>query len=210
MDAVISHRRRPVVRIVGLPADGYFPDMHDTAACLGLNLKTLRGARGFSQHRAAALAGIPRATWATLESGAANPTMMVLVRVASALQVRVDELIAPPRPAGRLYRAESLGVRKRGDAAVRDLLPEKLPCVELGRLSLPPGASFVGVPHTTGTREYLTCERGRLALAVGGEVFELDAGDVVVFQGDRRHSYRNPSREPAVGYSVVLLGGPTP
>jgi len=184
--------------------------MDATAVCLGHNLKTLRATRGFSQHRAAALAGIPRATWATLESGAANPTITVLVRVAAALQVRVDELIAPPRPAGRLYRADALQVRKRGDAAIRDLLPEKLPCVEIGRMALPPRASFVRVPHTTGTREYLTCERGRIALAAGGETFELAAGDVVVFQGDRRHSYRNPGREPAVGYSVVLLAGPTP
>lgn len=184
--------------------------MDGTPGNLGLNLRTLRAARGFSQQRAAALAGIPRATWATLESGAANPTIAVLVRVAEALQVRVDELIAPPRPAGRLYRAATLAVRKRGGAAIRDLLPEKLPCVEIGRLALPPGASFVGVPHTTGTREYLTCERGRLALAAGGDVFDLEAGDVVVFQGDRRHSYRNPGREPAVGYSVVLLAGPTP
>jgi quercetin dioxygenase-like cupin family protein len=68
----------------------------------------------------------------------------------------------------------------------------------------------VGVPHTAGTREYLTCERGRITLAAAGEVFELGAGDVVVFQGDRRHSYRNPGRDPAVGYSVVLLAGPTP
>jgi mannose-6-phosphate isomerase-like protein (cupin superfamily) len=89
-------------------------------------------------------------------------------------------------------------------------LPEKLPCVEIGRMALPPGASFVGVPHTTGTREYLTCERGRIALVAGGQTFDLAAGDVVVFQGDRRHSYRNPGREPAVGYSVVLLAGPTP
>ena len=184
--------------------------MDDTAAHLGTNLKALRAVRGFSQHRASALAGIPRATWATLESGAANPTITVLVKVAGALQVRVDELIAPPRPAGRLYRADALVVRRRGDAAIRDLLPEKLPCVEIGRLALPPGASFVGVPHTGGTREYLTCERGRITLAAAGDVFELGAGDVVVFQGDRRHSYRNPGREPAVGYSVVLLAGPTP
>jgi hypothetical protein len=26
-----------------------------------------------------------------------------------------------------------------------------------------------------------------------------------VFRGDQRHSYRNPGREAAVGYSVVLL-----
>jgi len=86
---------------------------------------------------------------------------------------------------------------------------EKLPCAEIGRIELPPGTSFVGVPHTAGTREYLTCERGRLELVTGGDVFALAPGDVVVFNGDQRHSYRNGGRESAVGYSVVLLGGPS-
>ncbi len=184
--------------------------MDVSPAHLGTNVRALRAARGFSQHRAAALAGIPRATWATLESGSANPTLTVLVRVASALQVRVEELIAPPRPTGRLYRADRLSVRRRGAATVRDLLPEKLPCAEIGRLELPPGVSLVGVPHTPGTREYLTCEAGRLILVTAGETFELVPGDVVVFRGDQRHSYRNPGRVPAVGYSVVLLAAPVP
>lgn len=177
-------------------------------ASLAANLRALRAARGFSQQRAATLAGIPRATWATLESGSANPTLTVLVRVAGALQVRVEELIAPPAPTGRLYRADLLAVRRRGGATVRDLLPEKLPCAEIGRIEIPPGGSFVGVPHTAGTREYLTCEAGRMALVTAGEVFELAPGDVVVFPGDQRHSYRNSGRVSAVGYSVVLLAGP--
>ena len=33
----------------------------------------------------------------------------------------------------------------------------------------------------------------------------LSAGDVVVFRGDQRHSYHNPGRAPAIGYSVVVL-----
>ncbi len=55
--------------------------------------------------RSPSLAGIPRATWANLESGAANPTLAVLVGVAQALQVRLEELIEPPRRSGRLYPA---------------------------------------------------------------------------------------------------------
>lgn len=180
--------------------------MDVATAHLAENLRALRAARGVSQHKAAALAGIPRATWATLESGSANPTLTVLVRVAAALQVRLEELIAPPRPSGRLYRAETLAARRRGGATVRDLLPEKLPCAEIGRLELPPGTTFTGVPHTAGTREYLTCERGRLELVTRGAVFGLAPGDVVVFDGAQRHAYRNPGRDPAIGYSVVLLG----
>jgi DNA-binding XRE family transcriptional regulator len=172
------------------------------------NLRTLRATRALSQQRAAALAGVPRATWATLESGTGNPTLAILVSVAASLQVRIEELIAPPRPSGRLYRGTDLPVRHRGGASLRDLLPEKLPCVELGRIELSPGASFVGVPHTPGTREYLACETGTLVLTTGGEGFQLEPHDVVVFRGDQRHSYRNPGRVRAIGYSIVLLGAP--
>jgi len=182
--------------------------MDGVSAHLGENLRTLRTARGLSQERAAGIADVPRATWATLESGGANPTLAVLVRVAAALQVRIEELIAPPRPTGRHYRAADLPLRRRGGVVGRDLLPEKLPCAEIARIEIPPGATMTGAPHTTGTREYLACESGRLVLATGGESFELAPRDVVVFQGDQRHSYRNPGRTRAIGYSVVLLASP--
>ena len=81
---------------------------------------------GSAQQQIAKLAGIPRATWANLESGAANPTLAVLVKVANALQVRLEELIEPPRRSGRLYPAAALPTRKRGDVTVRKLLPETI------------------------------------------------------------------------------------
>ena len=51
------------------------------------NVRTLREARGLSQQQIAKLAAVPRATWTNLESGTANPTLAVLVKVAGALQV---------------------------------------------------------------------------------------------------------------------------
>src|SRR5690606_692195 len=132
---------------------------------LAANLRRLRDARGLSQQQAAALATLPRPTWATLESGSANPTLAVLLRTAAALQVSIEELIGPPRETGKLYRAPQLRVRRRGAVTVRDLLPEKIPGMEIERLELPRGAVLHGIPHTPGTREYLACERGRLELA---------------------------------------------
>ncbi len=169
------------------------------------NLRQLREARGLTQAQVAKLAALPRPTWATLESGSGNPTLGVLVRVAAALQVSIEELIGPPRATGRLYAAASLRTRRRGTVRTRDLLPDAIPGIELERMELPPGGHMNGIPHTPGTREYLTCERGRVQLAAAGESFDLAAGDVVVFRGDQRHSYRNPGREHAVAYSVVLF-----
>ncbi len=180
--------------------------MHsDVAVNLADNMRQLRESRGITQERMAKLAGIPRPTWANLESGGANPTLTVLVRVASALGVSVEELIAPPRASAKLYAASDLPVRTRGRVAIRRLLPEPLSGLELERFELPAGASMSGVPHTPGTREYLTCEVGSVELSAGGALWTLSPGDVVVFRGDQKHGYRNPGRATAVAYSVVTL-----
>ena len=176
-----------------------------TAINLGRNIATLREACGQSQQKIARVAGIPRATWANLESGAANPTLAVLIKVAHALQVRLEELIEPPRRTGRLYRAGVLPSRTRGSVTVRKLLPETIAGLEIERMELPPRASMAGVPHTAGTREYLTCERGQIELSAGGDSFALEPGDVVVFRGDQRHGYRNPGATTAIAYSVIAF-----
>jgi transcriptional regulator with XRE-family HTH domain len=177
----------------------------DLAGRLAANIKQLRVTRGMTQQQMAKLSGLPRATWANLESGAANPTLAVLHGVASALQVSLEELISTPRSATKFYPRESLTTVERGPALVRKLLPDKVPGMEIDRMELPPGGRMVGVPHTPGTREYLTCESGAIVLHVAGERWQLAPGDVVVFRGDQRHSYANPGTRASVGYSVVLL-----
>lgn len=180
--------------------------MNEAAAVnLGRNIQQLREARGLSQQQIAGIVDMPRATWANLESGAANPTLSVLVKVAEALQVRLEELIEPPRRTGRLYAAATLPKRKRGEVTVRQLLPETIAGLEIDRMELPPGAAMSGVPHTPGTREYLTCERGQIELSAAGESWTLAPGDVVVFRGDQKHGYRNPGSRAAVAYSVVAF-----
>jgi transcriptional regulator with XRE-family HTH domain len=176
-----------------------------TSVYLGRNIQTLREARGRTQQQIAQVAGIPRATWANLESGVANPTLAVLIKVAQALQVRLEELIEPPRRTGRLYRAAELPSREKSSVIVRKLLPESIPGLEIERMELPPRAAMGGVPHKLGTREYLTCERGQIELSAGGESFVLGPGDVVVFRGDQRHGYRNLAGTTTIAYSVIAF-----
>jgi len=86
---------------------------------LGQNIKQLRSARGLTQAQMAKLSGLPRATWANLESGAANPTLAVLHRVALALQAPIEELIGRPRAEARHYPAGALPWHTRGRVIVR-------------------------------------------------------------------------------------------
>lgn len=177
-----------------------------TSQHLARNIRQLRHLRNLTQDQLARLSGIPRPTLAHLESGHSNPTISILVKVASVLHISVEELISPPRSTTRFYPAASLPTKKRGQVNVRQLLPDVLGALDLERMELLPGARMVGTPHKTGTREYLACEAGKIQLTVSGEQWVLSAGDVVVFRGDQRHSYHNPTGQVAIGYSVILVG----
>jgi transcriptional regulator with XRE-family HTH domain len=180
--------------------------MTDINRNLADNIRRLREARNMSQQQIATISGIPRPTWASLETGTANPTLAVLNKAASALNVSIEELVGSPRSEFQFIPAEQVRVRKRQDAKLRPLIPEALPGLEISRTELAPGGRMVGVPHTTGTREYLTCERGKVELIAGGEHHVLNEGDMLVFRGDQRHSYLNPDqRRVSISISVVCF-----
>jgi transcriptional regulator with XRE-family HTH domain len=170
------------------------------------NIKQLRQSRNLTQDQLARLSGVPRPTWSNLESGSANPSVLVLARIAAALQVPLEELISPPKAVAKFYPAETIPKKKRGGVTIRSLLPDHLQGIALDRMELPPGSQMVGIPHRVGTREYLACEAGQVELVVSGEQYKLAAGDVVVFRGDQKHSYANRGEKLAVAYSAIVLG----
>jgi XRE family transcriptional regulator, regulator of sulfur utilization len=174
---------------------------------LARNLISLRHARTLTQDALAAASGLPRSTIANLESGEANPSLAVLIKVASAFGVPIDELLAAPRAKVRRWTAQEIGSRQRGrGVAERPLVPEATPEGLLYVMDFAPDARLAGMPHLSGTREYFTCLDGRVEIVVAADRHDLDVGDVLAFPGNTPHSYRNPdTRRPARGISVVIL-----
>ena len=117
--------------------------MDDISTNLALNVRQMRSVRQLSQAQLAQIAGIPRPTLAHLESGTANPTLSVMMKLASALQVLMEELVAPPRSMVRHFAVEELHQRQRGDSSVRQLLPEPIRGLKLERIELPAGGFFL-------------------------------------------------------------------
>ncbi len=180
--------------------------MQDIRRNLAANVRRLREAHTKTQQQMSDLSGLPRPTWASLETGSANPTLAVLSKAASALSVSIEELIGTPRNAFEFIPADKVDVRRRQGGLLKPLLPDSLPGLEISRTELEPGGRMVGVPHTEGTREYLTCESGRVELVAAGQHHLLNEGDMLVFRGDQRHSYINPDqRRKSVSISVVCF-----
>src|SRR5437762_801233 len=90
------------------------PGGSPAASHLARNLVNLRRTRGLTQDMLAREAGVPRSTIANLESGDGNPSLAVLVKVAQALAVPIDELLASPRAMVRHWAADEVTMRTKG------------------------------------------------------------------------------------------------
>ena len=173
---------------------------------LARNLVSLRHARTLTQDALSAASGLPRSTIANLESGEANPSLAVLVKVASTLGVPIDELLAAPRAKVRKWTAEEVGSRQRGrGVAERSLVPEPTPEGLLYVMDFGPDARLGGTPHLPGTREYFTCLDGRVEIVVAGDHHVLGAGDVLAFPGNTRNATAMRMPGGRRGISVAIL-----
>jgi XRE family transcriptional regulator, regulator of sulfur utilization len=177
------------------------------ASHLARNLVSLRHTRALTQDGLAKAAAVPRSTIANLESGEGNPSLAVLVKVAGALGVPIDELLASPRAMVRRWAASEVARRVKGrGVSIRELVPEPVPDEMMEVMDFAPGAVMAGTPHLPGTREFFTCLRGKVVVSVAGERYALDEGEVLAFPGNLPHSYQNGDGVgTAQGISVVVL-----
>jgi transcriptional regulator with XRE-family HTH domain len=177
------------------------------AAHLARNLGSLRHARALTQEMLARAAGVPRSTVANLESGEGNPSLTVLVKVANALGVPIDELLGAPRAKVCKWATADIAARTQGrGVTMRPLVPEPVPEEMLTVMDFAPGGAMRGTPHLPGTREFFTCLAGRVTIFVAGDRHDLAEGDVLAFPGNIAHSYQNPDEQRASrGVSVVIL-----
>lgn len=138
----------------------------EMARNLAAQTTDLRKKRGLTQAALARLAGIPRSTLTNLESGMGNPSLANLARVAAALQVSFEELLAASRSQTKLICKEEVKSLKKGKGQVTvfKLLPDPIPGMEMDRMEFEPGARLGGVPHSAGTKEYFHCVQGQLTV----------------------------------------------
>jgi transcriptional regulator with XRE-family HTH domain len=174
---------------------------------LGANLRQLRTRRGLSLERLADRSGVSRAMLSQVELGHSTPTINVLWKIASALDVPFSALISAPKSESMaLLRADQSKVLSSHDGGFssRALFPfDGQRRVEFYELRLRPGAVENADPHQPGTIENLVVGAGSIEIAAEGERFRLERGDAIYFHADVAHTYRNPGPVEAQAYLVM-------
>jgi transcriptional regulator with XRE-family HTH domain len=172
------------------------------------NLRRLRRARGLSLERLGRAAGVSRAMLGQIELSQSTPTIGLLWKVASALEVPVSRLLVDPTNEQSLtvLRQEQAKVLRsdRGGLQSRALFPpDRSPRVEFYELVLPPECIEHADGGPPGTKGNLVLAAGALVFGVGSDEVILNAGDAVHFDADLPHRYANRSTLAAVMYLVL-------
>jgi transcriptional regulator with XRE-family HTH domain len=179
----------------GLPLDAVL-------SAVGPRLRSLRQQRGATLTQLSQTTGISVSTLSRLESGQRRPTLELLLPLARAHQVPLDELVGAPQTGDP--RIHPRPVEHHGITSLP--LTRRPGGVQAFKQLYPPG--WPGGEPEQKTHEgydWLYVLSGRLRLLLGEHDLTLSAGEVAEFDTRTPHAVTNPGREPA---EVLTLYGP--
>ena len=174
----------------------------DVLDAVGPRLRALRRQRGLTLSELAESTGISVSTLSRLESGSRRPTLELLLPLARAHQVSLDELVDAP-PTGD-PRVQLRPVQRFGATVIP--LTRRPGGVQAWKMVYPPGwPDYEPEPQVHEGYEWLYVLAGRMRLHLGGRDTVLRPGEVAEFDTRVPHFFANPGPEPA---EVLSLFGP--
>ncbi|WP_440873733.1 helix-turn-helix domain-containing protein [Thalassotalea sp. PLHSN55] len=171
-------------------------------------IKRLRAQHKLTQTELATMAKIPRATLANMEGENSNPSISLVLKVAQALGVSVDDLITnkPSVHATEVLRKDMPIMHlDNGRFVSTKTSPISTQNLQVNDISMMPNCYSKGVPHPEGSYELFLCLEGSAMIEIQGEKFIIEAGNLLFFQGHLPHSYGNEGLKPVHGIAVVYM-----
>jgi len=153
------------------------------------------------------MADIPRATLANMESEQSNPSIILVVKVAQALGVSVDDLISRQSVHVTEVSRRDMPVTQldNGRFSSTRASPISTQRLLINDISMEPDCDSKGVPHPEGSHELFLCLEGCASVEVQGEEYIVEAGNLIYFHGHLPHCYGNKGTERVHAVAVVFM-----
>jgi transcriptional regulator with XRE-family HTH domain len=175
-------------------------DDRDVLSAVGPRLRAVRLEAGATLKQLSSATGISVSTLSRLESGARKPTLELLLPLARAHRIPLDELVGAP-PTGD-PRTRLKPVRRNG----RTLIPltRRPGGVHAYKMIIPPGEPAPSLQTHEGY-EWMYVLAGRLRLRLGDLDLVMKAGEVAEFDTHTPHAFTSAGPRPV---EVLTLFGP--
>jgi transcriptional regulator with XRE-family HTH domain len=171
-------------------------------SAVGPRLRALRQQRGTTLASVSALTGISVSTLSRLESGGRKPTLELLLALARAYQVPLDELVGLPQPGDPRVRARP--VRRHG----RTLIPltRQPGGPRAYKVLIPPGeAETEAEQQSHEGYEWMYVLSGHLRLRLADLDFVMKTGEAAEFDTRTPHWFGSAGPDPV---ELLILFGP--
>lgn len=160
---------------------------------VGQRIRLLREQHNLSLRALAKKCGLSINAISKIERGENSPTVASLHLLASALQVPITEFFREEssqttvfvKHSQRSYsqhngmNIESLGIGLRNQQ------------LEPFIVTIPPGINEETEPITHAGEEFVYCVEGKITYHIGDAVYELEAGDSLIFEASQPHRFAN-------------------
>ncbi len=165
---------------------------------VGPRLKHLRTQRNITLTELAEATGISKSTLSRLESGQRRPSLELLLPIAQAHRVPLDELVGAPEVGDPRVRLKPRRVHGRTVIP----LTQQPGALQAWKVIIPAGQAEPD-PRSHEGYEWLYVLAGRLRLVLAGRELVLTAGEVVEFDTHVPHWFGNAGAEPVEILSLL-------
>ena len=172
----------------------------------GSALRALREQRALTIASLARQVGVSAAAISQIESGAVQPSVMTLRKLAAALGVPVFRFFLPADTAAasvvRRGERKTLGLARTG-ARYELLTPSLQGQLEVMEITMDPGQASAPEPVSHPGEECLVIISGHGQLELGDDVIDMQAGDAATFQASLPHRLCNTGPRPLLALSCI-------
>lgn len=169
----------------------------DLGKIIAFNLNKLRTERSLTLGKLAKLSGISKAILSDIEKGGSNPTINTIWKIANGLNVPYTRLMEVKEPDGTVVRRSDTAEQSDETGVYRvhcyfSTAPDRN--FELFYCELDAESANASIAHSPRAQEYIYVIEGSLTLKTDTAVYELHAGDSLVFSSSVNHTYINDGK----------------
>jgi XRE family transcriptional regulator, regulator of sulfur utilization len=177
---------------------------------LGATVQRLRKAYNLSLSELSLQSGVAKSIISQIERNETNPTLATIWRLAQALDVSIERVLATTEDAPFLEKTGKADtpILVSDDGKCRLAIigwiktVEWLQCYEF---SADPGGVLESEAHQRGSVEQLTVREGELEVEVGGVMESVKPGETLRYRSDRPHVIRNHGKLTAQATMICIL-----
>lgn len=167
---------------------------------IGRQLKLARTANGWSLDATSQHTGVSKAMLGQIERGESSPTVARLWKIATGFNLPLSYFLGTIEAEGQIQNTLS----NEPGIHISTLFPfDKQTQIETFSLTLAPLHQQISTAHNEGVIEHIIVIEGQMEYFLNEKWHPLNKGDVVKFNANQPHGYRNRSESQAVFHNII-------